>query len=108
MTWSDFTLIPFRDRLVPLDLRVIPDPSAPRAPQDYPEPQDWKASKVLKESREPPALRDPLELTAFRSVTEALFNNAYGNEYCVTHYGMISIRGGQYSWDTQLYWVVGT
>lgn len=80
---------------MPLDLRVIPDPSAPRAPQDYPEPQDWKASKVLRESRESPALRDPLELTAFRSVTEALFNNAYGNEYCVTHYGMISIRGGQ-------------
>lgn len=54
------------DRLVPLDLRVIPDPSAPRAPQDYPEPQDWKASRVLKESKEPLALRDPLELTAFR------------------------------------------
>ena len=86
MTWSDFTLIPFRDRLVPQDLRVIPDPSAPKAPLDYPEPQDWKASKVLKESRESLALRDPLELTVFRSVTGALFNNAYVNEYCVTHY----------------------
>lgn len=74
MTWSDITVIHFRDRLVPLDLRVIPDPSVRRAPQDYPEPQDWKASKVLKESRESLALRDPLELTAFRSVTKALFN----------------------------------